>query len=142
GAPDTQFVLAEEHQRRYENSHKHTIPMIMAVANDDRRALIDHGIACATNSIELVADALYTCLCAAHNRFTPQALADLAKDINLAEFTPMSGQVFRWGIKNYNGRFFRNASGGIGEDRYPTNLGLYSLKLKMPCRMVRTFEKG
>lgn len=142
GPMDIQFALAEEHQRRYENSNKHTIPMIMAVANDDKRALIDHGVACATNAIELVADALYTFLCAANNRFTPQERAELAKDIELADFTPISGQVFRWGVKNYNGRFFRNASGGIGEDRYPAKLGLYPLKLKMPGDTVRTFAKG
>lgn len=139
---DTQFMLAEEHQRRYERANKHTIPMIMAVANDDKKALIDHGVACATQAIQLVADALYTFLCAAHNRFTPEERAELARDIELADFTPISEQVFRWGVKNYNGRFFRNASGGVGEDRYPANLGLYPLKLKMPGDALRTFDKG
>ena len=142
GVLDTQFVLAEEHQRHYESANKHTIPMILAVANNDQQALIDHGVACAAHAIKLVADALYTFLCIAHNRFSPQEQVELAQDLNLADFTPISGQAFRWGRKNYNGRFFRNASGGIGEDRYPVNLGLYPLQLKMPDGKIRNFEKG
>ena len=142
GELDIQFVLAEEHQRRYENSNKRIIPIIQAVADDNKKALADHGLACATNAVAVVADTLYSFLCAANNRFTPQEQAELARDVSLADFTPISEQVFAWGRKNYNSRFFRNVSGGVGEDRYPPDLGLYPLKLKMSNDTIRKFEKG
>lgn len=136
------FHLTQRHEQMHTQAAKQLIPMLQAYGKGDKAAFATAGLAAARPGAELVADLLYSLICAGKGKVDAAEAAALPKEVNLADCAVAEGTGFTWNRMNYQGRALRNASGTFGWASEPADLKPVPLKLKMEDGSVKTFDKG